>query len=251
MRSLTTGFKRFAMAMIVLVVLGSATWAFAAGGPADPVAGTPPPVNQSPGSEYADSVRMFQGIPGIERAANGRLWATWYGGGQGEDRHNYILLATSQDDGRTWSPPKLVLDPDGDGPVRAFDPCLWHDPQGRLWLSWAQRGGSTPELFAMHTEQSGEENPQWSRPQWICDGIMMNKPTVSADGRWLLPVAMWKTDGSARVVASTDRGDTWSLIGAANVPRPQDRNCDEPMIVERRDGSLWMLIRTGYGSGCS
>src|SRR5580692_11122757 len=79
---------------------------------------TPPVPNFSPGPEYADAVRMFQGIPGIERAANGRLWATWYGGGTGEDFHNYVMLVTSSDDGRTWSSLKLVLDPDRDGPVR-------------------------------------------------------------------------------------------------------------------------------------
>jgi hypothetical protein len=50
----------------------------------------PPPIKTTPGPEYADSLRAFQGIPGIERAANGRLWATWYGGGKGEDRHNFI-----------------------------------------------------------------------------------------------------------------------------------------------------------------
>jgi hypothetical protein len=49
----------------------------------DPAA-QPPKLNWNPGPEYADSVRMFQGIPSIERAHNGRLWATWYGGGTAE-----------------------------------------------------------------------------------------------------------------------------------------------------------------------
>jgi hypothetical protein len=35
------------------------------------------------------------------------------------------------------------------------------------------------------------------------------------------------------------------------VPDPKDRNCDEPMIVQRRDGSLWMWVRTRYGIGHS
>lgn len=211
---------------------------------------TPPAPNFSPGLEYADSVRMFQGIPGIERASNGRLWACWYGGGTGEDLHNYIMLVTSADDGRTWSPLKLVLDPDGDGPVRAFDPCLWHDPSGRLWLFWAQRAESAmPQLFAMSTSDSTSADPQWSKPARIADGIMMNKPIVTADGSWLLPTALWKREGSSRVVRSADQGKTWELIGSATIPEPKDRNCDENMIVQRRDGSLWMLVRTGYGIG--
>jgi hypothetical protein len=31
----------------------------------------------NPGAEYADTLRSWQGIPGIERASNGRLWVTW------------------------------------------------------------------------------------------------------------------------------------------------------------------------------
>jgi len=220
--------------------------------PAEETTETLPPAqaNFSPGPEYADSVRMFQGIPGIERAANGRLWATWYGGGTGEDRYNYIMLVTSEDDGRTWSSLKLVLDPDRDGPVRAFDPCLWHDPSGRLWLFWAERGNSQmPQLFAIHTGNSGDANPKWSATERITDGIMMNKPIVTKDGAWLLPTALWKREGSSRVVCSTDRGKTWELIGSSTVPNPAERNCDENMIVQRQDGSLWMLVRTGYGIG--
>ena len=208
----------------------------------------PPPLNLSPGAECADAVRMFQGIPGIERAANGRLWATWYGGGVTEDHHNYVMLVTSGDDGNIWSGLKLVIDPDGAGPVRAFDPCLWHDPTGRLWLFWAQAAG-TPSLWAIHTENSGDESPTWAEPCRVATGIMMNKPIVIANGDWLLPVALWHADDSARVVASTDNGATWTPRGAAAVPDPKHRNCDEHMIVERRDGSLWMLIRTGYGVG--
>jgi len=88
-----------------------------------------PSLNAAPGKEYADHTRIFQGIPGIESAGNGRLWAVWYAGGPdepGEGPGNYVVLVTSSDDGKTWSGPRLVIDPEG--PVRAFDPCLWIDP---------------------------------------------------------------------------------------------------------------------------
>jgi hypothetical protein len=242
-------------ALLVVVsglLLWSAALAQAAEVPAkdapNDVALRPPPVNLKPGPEYADGVRMFQGIPGIERAKNGRLWATWYGGGVTEDQHNYIMLVTSGDDGATWSSLKLVIDPDRDGPCRAFDPCLWHDPQGRLWLSWAERHKSV-QLWAISTADSGSETPQWSAPQLLHEGIMMNKPLFTAGGTWLLPVAGWHQEGSSRVVDSTDQGATFQLCGKANVPEPKERNCDEHMLVERKDGSLWLLVRTGYGIG--
>jgi predicted neuraminidase len=45
---------------------------------------------------------------------------------------------------------------------------------------------------------------------------------------------------------SRDQGATWEFLGQAIVP---DRVFAEHMIVERRDGSLWMLIRAAYGIG--
>lgn len=221
-------------------------------GAAEISAATPPPLNFAPGPEYGPAVRKYQGIPTIERMPNGRLWAAWYAGPVQEDRYNYVVLVTSPDDGRTWSDLRLVIDPDGFGPVRASDPCLWLDPRGRLWLFWFQNPDKevdAPQLFAITTDQPGEENPLWSAPRLLGEGIPINKPTVLANGDWLLPAAIWRREQSCRVLVSTDQGQTWTLRGAANVPRPEDRQCDEPMIVERRDGSLWMLVRTNYGIG--
>ncbi|MGH9664495.1 MAG: hypothetical protein ACRD9L_08750, partial [Bryobacteraceae bacterium] len=86
-----------------------------------------PSLQTAPGSQYAESNRKFQGIPGIERTRNGRLWAVLYAGDTREGPQNYVLLTTSGDDGKTWSPARLVIDPPGF--VRAFDACLWKDPQ--------------------------------------------------------------------------------------------------------------------------
>ena len=210
----------------------------------------PPQVIAPPTEAYADQHRQFQGIPGIERASNGRFWATWYGGGITEDGYNYVLLATTTSN--TWVT-KLVIDHPDDGLVRAYDPCLWHDPQGKLWLFWAQgyekHTDERSGVWAMTTENSHDESPTWSAPTRICDGIMMNKPIALQSGTWLLPVAQWFKEDSSGVVATSDQGQTWSLLGQANVPNKEDRSCDEHMIVERKDGSLWMLIRTKYGIG--
>lgn len=203
-------------------------------------------------SDYPTAVRTFQGIPGIERTAGGRLWATWYGGGPGEGPDNYTMLVTSDDDGRTWSKLKLVIDIP-DSLVRSYDPCLWIDPKRRMWLFWAQsykHFDGRCGVWAMVTHDPEAADPTWSPPRRLCDGIMMNKPTVLSDGTWLLPTAIWRTPDGCRVVASSDQGATWSLLGAADVPE-SDYSCDEPMIVERTGGDLWMLVRTSYGIGQS
>lgn len=203
----------------------------------------------TPGAEYGDDRRMHQGIASIERASNGRLWLAWYGGGLGEDQHNFVMLASSGDDGRSWSPLKMVIDPDGSGPVRAFDPCLWHDPQGRLWFFWSQKDASSMHNFAIVTEDATVADPVWSAPRRISPGVMLNKPTVLGSGEWLMPTCIWRDERSSRILSSLDQGKTITQTGTTTIPRYEDRNGDENMIIERKDGSLWMLVRTGYGLG--
>ena len=78
---------------------------------------------------------------------------------------------------------------------------------------------------------------------------MMCKPIVLSTGEWVLPVSTWRTtDNSAKIVVSTDHGKTWRIRGACHLPKDV-RDYDEHIIVERRDKSLWMLVRTKYGIG--
>lgn len=217
-----------------------------------------PHVNHAPGGAYHTLSRGWQGIPGIERAANGRLWATWYSGGRGEGPHNFVLLVTSGDNGKTWTEPVAVVDPPAD--VRAFDPTLWIDPTGRLWFFWAQSEGrrifdGRAGVWAITTKQPDQAEPQWSAPRRLCDGVMLNKPTVLSNGEWMMPSAVWSNvppeihdlkERFSQVRVSTDEGKTWELRGSVDVP---NRSYDEHMIVERRDGSLWMLVRRLDGIG--
>lgn len=212
--------------------------------------------NLHPGPQYHPCERKFQGIASIERSRTGRLWATWYSGGSGEGGENYVLLASSADDGRNWIDPLLVIDPPLD--VRAFDPTVWIDPLGRLWLFWAQSQGlydGRAGVWTIRCDDPARADAPWTAPRRIGNGIMMNKPTALADGRWLAPAAVWarlplRDDMAAErfsnVLASADQGATWNLCGSADV---SDRSYDEHMVVQRRDGSLWMLVRTRYGIG--
>ncbi len=196
--------------------------------------------------------RKFQGIPSMAISYEGRLWATWYAGiTPGEDENNYVVVSTSGDDGQSWTE-KLIIDPDGKGPIRAFDPELWIDPDGKLWVFWAEtvgHDGASAGLWAKTNSNPDKEDSKWSEPKRITDGVMMCKPTVLSTGEWILPASTWReTNNSARLIVSNDKGKTFNLRGACNVPKDV-RDYDEHMIVERKDNSLWMLIRTKYGIG--
>jgi len=201
---------------------------------------------------HAATNRAFQGIPSMAVAPGGRLWATWYASKTpGEDHNNYVVLSTSGDDGKSWRE-VLTVDPDQGGPVRAFDPQLWMAPDGKLRLSWSQsigHDGTVAGVWFLATDEPESQRPAWQPPVRITDGIMMCKPLVLSTGEWVLPASTWrKTDDSARMIVSTDWGESWSLRGACNVPQ-EVRAFDEHMFIERKDGSLWLLARTKYGIG--
>jgi hypothetical protein len=227
------------------------------------------------GPNHVKSSRGAQGVPAIERTAKGRLWAAWYAG-RGkrgvESSSSYCVLATSGDDGRTWSE-RLVVQPERF--VHTYDPCLWIDPQRRLWFFWAQSAGvqdGRMGVWAMTTTDADSATPEWSKPRRIANGVMLNKPTVLKNGDWLLPIGLWRDNTNvpnvtfdaadlapytvdmlthdlgeergSNVYRSTDRGRTFERIGEVRVAGTR---VDEHMLVERADGSLWMLLRNTAG----
>jgi uncharacterized protein (TIGR02145 family) len=215
-------------------------------------------------SQYSSNRRMFQGIPGIERAPNGRLWVSRFSGSTGEGAsNNYGMLITSDDDGATWSDLKVVVDVPGSR-VRICDPCLWIDPAGRMWFFWCQAYSPWVHcgVWAMVTEDPGAANPKWSEPRRLCEGVMLNKPTVLSDGDWLFPVNVkkdlseyhWEAGKepptNIAVMATGDQGSTFIRRGAAPVaPEDSRHTFSEPMIVELSNGELWMPVRASYGLG--
>ena len=223
----------------------------------------PPTLNTSPLPEYGYDKLDYGMTIGIERTPKGRLWACWVAGGDSPEA--FFVLATSDDDGRSWSQPRLVVDShdkDLPRPRSILVGNLWTDPLGRLWLFFDQsmdmydgRAG----VWATHCDNPDATDPTWSSPKRIADGVMLNKPTVLSSGEWMLPISLDQRPGfgpfrgcfakldplrGASVHVSTDQGATWQRRGAAQFPNP---DWHEHMIVERADGSLWMLARTAKG----
>jgi formylglycine-generating enzyme required for sulfatase activity/predicted neuraminidase len=210
-----------------------------------------------PGPAYADSARSWQGIPGIERAKGGRLWATWYSGDTGEgDMGNYALAATSGDDGKTWTKPIVIAGPKG---TRIGDPLPWIDPKGRLWIFYTQltkaESAAFKATFAIRTDEPDRERPKWSAPFLVAEGgILFGKPLVRAGVGWLAPFCIngkspWIAETNGKdtgVLLTTDEGASWHWQGGTAMPK-ELWSFGEATLAPRRDGSVWMVMRTTKG----
>ena len=211
---------------------------------------------------YLSAGRQWQGIPSLEKTAGGRIFVCWYSGGATEEPGNVIILEKSDDGGESFTD-GLVLVKHDDPAVRCFDPALWIDPEGRFWLFWTQSKDTfdgRAGVWAARCDDPDGRELFFTEPRRIADGLMLNKPTVRQNGDWLLPVALWSADfirasedhpelreeALANVYVSSDEGETFIRAGGVDVPR---RGFDEHMIVELRDGRLWILVRTKDGIG--
>lgn len=214
-------------------------------------------------SKYDESTRSFQGIPGIAVTSEGRLWVVWYGGGKGPGPGNYVMLARSDDRGQSWSELQLVIDSE----LRVFDPAIWIDPKGHLWVFfshghtlWDGRAG----VWATVARDPDADKIIWEEPRRIADGIMLNKPTVLSNGDWYLPIALWdqkpneglssdspsyvpdtavhwnESAVGSHIYVTSDHGRSFSRFATVRVDGVK---FDEHMFTQQADGSLRIYIR--------
>ncbi len=226
----------------------------------------PPKLNTNPGPKY-DYDQLDYGMTiGIARTPKGRLWAAWVAGEDGPGA--FMVAATSDDDGDTWSKPRLVIDsqtPDLPVPRSVIVGNLWTDPLGRLWFFFDQTmnhyDGRAGLWYAICEDPDGG-NPTWSKPRRLWHGVCLNKPTITSKGEWLLPAYLLQNEHTrgigpmkdlfpeldpyrgVNLLVSADQGATWERRACIKFPNP---DWHEPMIVERKDGTLWMLVRTRRG----
>jgi len=203
---------------------------------------------------YRTEYRLWQGIPSVEVTKRGRLFVTFYSGERGERVGNFSMVVKS-DDGVRFSEPIAVAYKDAH---RCFDPCLWIDPLGRLWFTWAEMPDDA--VYAVICDDPDAKELVWSEVFYLGEDVMMNKPTVLSSGEWLFPVAVWKREirriyapafdenkkPGAYVYKTVDCGRTFERLGGADV---HGRDFDEHMVVELCDQRLANYVRTDYGIG--
>ena len=131
---------------------------------------------------------------GIAGTRRGRIWSLWSGNEDGPC--GCLMLARSDDEGRTWSPPQLVLEArrtPGGFPLSNKNGALWCDPEGGLWLFFSQSLGyfdGRSGVWAVRCADPDAETPEWGEPSRLWHGVPLNKPCVRRNGEWVLPLSL-------------------------------------------------------------
>ena len=230
---------------------------------------------------YADKYLPFAMAASMESTSKGRLWTCWAGGQDGPNA--YLVASYSDDQGKSWRDPVFVIDPQvhvskagvfseasytvatGTGPkTRKFSigtrlGSFWCDPKGRLWLFFHQSVGmfdGSCSNWYVRCDDPDAEKLVWTEPVYIGFGASINKPIVRKNGEWILPVSLWErwhidkpfadcyreldSVRGANVFVSDGEGGHWRYRGG-NIFK--DSCFNEHSVVEKNDGTLWMLSR--------
>jgi len=176
----------------------------------------------------------------------------------------------SSDNGQTWSEVQSLTPlPKDESGWSSPEPLV--DQGGELqifFLKSRKKQLSGLDIDIWHTKSTnGRTN--WRVPRRIWEGYTgsLNSVIQMRNGRILLPFSYmtkrtWAKRGegfdaftymgtfNCTVLYSDDQGDTWQLSPdelKVTAPDLSTYGAIEPVVVERKDGQVWMLLRTQHG----
>lgn len=203
---------------------------------------------------------------GMTITRGGRIYAIWFAGQDGV--RCFVVGSWSDDGGKTWADTQFFIgSPDPIFKI-GFTPTylttitgnIWAAPDGtlRIYTHQAVDGfDARGALFEIICRNPDDARPTWGKARFISWGQHHNTPIVLRDGTWVLPNSFENfcqredifpelaDKRGVGILASTDNGKTWERRGFTDPAKVGAWHFCEHMIVEKGDGTLWMLIRTG------
>jgi len=204
------------------------------------------------GMPLFESETLFAKAPGavahhcstLTDAANGDLVCVWYGGSYESAEDQVLFLARRLKGSRQWTPPEVVVSNPGQPPGNAV---VFRDGIDRLWIVWGRmeserpirRGAGWGECRLMY-RISEDHGMTWSADRELEDtygSLPRNAPVTLSDGTLCLPLT-GRPGGrhGSYLLMTNDHGATWrpgALIPGAS----------QPTLIERDDGSLFVMMR--------
>ena len=187
---------------------------------------------------------------------------------------NYNYLVYSDDGGKNFEPPLLVIQSEKERNVHALDIQLWIAPNGSLWVFWVQNntiplndenkymllasqtsklpvadrdGYLFPDMrhtsWCVVCDNPDAKDPVFTEPRLLDIGFLRCKPLVTDSGRWIFFNYDQLNDTYGYSI-SDDSGKTFSRhYGAKKIPT----SFDEAMAYQKKNGAIRMFARNESG----
>jgi len=204
------------------------------------------------GSISFSSELIFEKIPWaaahhcstLTEAGNGDLVCVWYGGSYESADDQVLFLSRRKKGERIWSEPEVVVRNPGRPPGNAV---VFRDGLDRIWIVWGRmesarpirRGSGWGECRLMY-RLSTDNGMTWSDDGVLHDELgwlPRNAPITLRSGELVLPLS--GRAGGVRgsfLLKTSDHGTTWERSGV--IP-----GASQPTVIERSDGSLFVMMR--------
>jgi len=149
-------------------------------------------------------------------------------------------VATSTDDGRSWSPsrrlPDGFLGPIKNKPVQLVDGTILSPSSTEAYLRLPHGMG---EVWRAHVERSTDGGATWTKIGPLADPLAANviQPTVLVHGDGRLQLLLRSQAGQIQESWSSDGGLHWSVVTPTDLPNP-DAGID---AVTLRDGRALLV----------
>jgi predicted neuraminidase len=184
----------------------------------------------------------------ILETSPGRFIAAWFGGTAEGNKDVAIWL--SRRNGSAWSAPEKIAEEPGQP---CWNPVLFRERETRDVLLF-YKAGPSPQTWSGFYKRSRDAGETFSESYILPAGLLgpiKNKPVQLEDGTILAPTSneSYKT-WACWIERSGDRGRSWTRQGPIVHP-DNPYGIIQPSILQRRDGSLFMLTRSrGIGQIC-
>jgi predicted neuraminidase len=205
------------------------------------------------GSLAFSSELVFEKIPGapahhcstITETPKGDLLCLWYGGSYESADDQVLFLARRAKGERNWQPPQVLIrnlrKPPGNG-------VIFVDGHGTVWIVWSRmesqrpiaRGSGWSNCRLMY-RTSEDDGRSWSVDREFLGNellaVVRNPPVQRANGNRVLAVEGYlnRQEGSAFLIGE-EGGTRWHRGGFTE-------GGSQPATIERRDGTLFALLR--------
>lgn len=177
-----------------------------------------------------------------------------------------LLMKRSEDEGRSWSKQTLIHEEGGEALIRVGNPCPIVEKDGKTVHLLFTRNGPDCLFYTRSTDDGNSwepfvrvsddpKAPEYRKGNFLADfggspvgvGAGPVHGIHTSKGRLIAPSYVGhKVDGEGRgqscIIYSDDGGKSWQAGGV--VPWVPEFRHGECTIVERRDGSLLMNMRT-------